>query len=96
MFRELHCVALDRYCQRILDEIALIAADTKETAHERYLRIYKVIQERDRTLAEAFDGMRRSTALLQLLTICSHGLLTEEEIGHFTQDTRDAISRFLK
>ena len=96
VFRELHRVALDRYCRRVVDEIALIAAETKETAHERYLRIYKVVHERNRMMAEAFDGMRRSTALLQLVTICSHGLLTEEEIGRFTQATRDVISRYLK
>jgi hypothetical protein len=91
VFRQLSRIALDRYCQRILDEIALIATDTKETAHERYGKIFEVVQQRDRTIAEAFDGMRRSTAILQLLIVCSHGLLTDEEIGKFTQNTRDVI-----
>ena len=94
LFRQLHRIALDRYCQQVLDEIALIAADTQETPHEHYLRIYKVIHQRDRTMSEAFNDLRRSTAIMRLLTICSHGLITEDEIARFTQDTRDAISRF--
>jgi hypothetical protein len=93
-FRQLHPIALDRYCQQVLDEIAQIAADTKETPHERYLRIYKVVQQRDRTISEAFNDLRRSTAIMRLLTICSLGVITEVEIGHFTQDTRDVISWF--
>jgi hypothetical protein len=94
LFRQLHPIALGRYCQQVLDEIARIAADTKETPHERYLKIYKVVQQRDRTISEAFNDLRRSTAIMRLLTICSHGLITEDEIGRFTQDTRDIISRF--
>ena len=93
-FRELHRIAVARYCQQVLDEINQIAADPKATSHERYLKIYKVIQERDRTMSELFDDMRRSTALTHILMICSRNLITEEEAGRFTQDTRDLISRF--
>jgi hypothetical protein len=64
VFRQLHPIALGRYSQRVLDEIAQIAADTKETPHERYLKIYKVVQQRDRTMGEAFNDLRRSTAIM--------------------------------
>lgn len=94
VFRQLHTIALGRYCQQVLDDIAQIAADTKATPHERYLRIFKVVQQRDQTMGKAFNDVRRSTAIMQLLIICSHGLVTEEEIGRFSEDTRDVISRF--
>ena len=93
LFRQLHSIARDRYCQKVLDDIARVAADTKATPHERYLKIYKVIQQRDQIIGEAFNDLRRSTALMRLITIHSHGLITEDEIGRFTQDTRDVISR---
>ena len=93
MFRQLHSIALERYCQKVLDEIAQLVADSKTTAHQRYLKIYKVIQERDRTIGEAFNDLRRSTALMRLVTIHSYGLITDDEIRGFTQETRDVISR---
>lgn len=94
LFRQLHPVALNRFCEQVLADIAQIAGDTKTTPHERYLKIYKVVQQRDRTIGEAFNDLRRSTAIMRILSICSHRLFTEDEIGRFTQDTRDVISLF--
>ncbi len=94
LFRQLHPIALNRFCEQVLADIAHIVADTKVTPHERYLRIYKLVEQRDQTIGEAFNDLRRSTAIMRLLTICSHHLITEDEIGRFTQETRDVISRF--
>ena len=52
-FRELHRIAVARYCQQVLDEINQVATDPKSTSHERYLKIYKLIQERDRTMGSS-------------------------------------------
>ena len=93
LFRQLHSIALDRFCEQVLAEIAQIVGDTKTTPHERYLKIFKVVEQRDRTIGDAFNDLRRSTAITRLLTISSHDLLTEDEIGRFTQETRDVISR---
>ena len=94
LFRQLHPIALNRFCEKVLADIARIGADAKATPHERYLRIYKLVEQRDRTMGEAFNDLRRSTAIMRLLTICSHNLLTEDEIGRFTQETRDVIALF--
>jgi len=93
LFRQLHSIALERYCQKVLDEIAQLAVDSQTTAHQRYLKIYKAIQDRDRIIEEAFNDLRRSTALMRLITIHSYGLITNDEVSRFTQDTRDVISR---
>ncbi|MCX6980363.1 MAG: hypothetical protein NTV08_06375 [Verrucomicrobia bacterium] len=94
LFRQLHPIALSRLCQQVLDDIAAIVADKKTIAHERYLKIYKLVQQRDQTIGELFNDLRRSTAIMRLLAICSHNLITEDEIGRFTQETRDVISHF--
>ena len=94
LFRQLHPVALNRFCERVLADIAHIVADTKATPHERYLSIYKLVEQRDRTIGEAFNDLRRSTAIMRLLTICSHSLITQDEIERFTQETRNVIARF--
>ena len=91
VFRRIREAALARYCQRVLDELAQIGADTSRSAHERYLTIYKVIGERDEDLREAFDNPRRSEAFLQLLSIRSQRLITDDELGEFSEDIRERV-----
>ena len=94
LFRQLHPIAVNRFCDKVLTDIANALGDTKATPHERYLKIFKIVQQRDRTMAEAFDDLRRSTALIRILKIHSLGLLTEDETVRFTQETRDLIAQF--
>src|SRR5688500_9560819 len=88
VFRQLQPVALDRFCQRVLSEVGRLADDAGKSNHERYLAVFRLIERRDRELADAFDGMRRSTAWRQLAWIQSHGLLSEEEMSRFSDETR--------
>ncbi|PWU16338.1 MAG: peptide ABC transporter substrate-binding protein [Verrucomicrobia bacterium] len=87
-FKEVHAKLLERYCDRILEEVAAASRNTKGTAHERYLKVYKLIKERDKQLANAFDDFRRSTAVLQLGIMRRMKLLTDEELGLFSEQTR--------
>ncbi len=91
VFRELRVIALERLCERALNDIQRIAGDASKTFHERYLAVYKTIQQRDREVANAFNDFRRSTAVLQLGIIHSHDLLTEAELSRFTDETRKRI-----
>jgi hypothetical protein len=91
IFRELHAAALERFCRRVLGDIEPIASDEARSFHDRYLEIFKLIERRDDELAHAFNDLRRSTAIFQLATICSHGLLTPDEMLRFTTGTREAI-----
>ena len=93
VLRQIHPVALERYCQKVLKEIAQVAADTTEGAHPRYRKIYGLVQERDEMIRAVFSGLRRSTGIMQLIMMDAQGLVTEEEIGRFTQSTRDVIAR---
>ena len=92
LFRRLRAVALDRFCQRVLDEVTRIANDSGRTAHERYLATYQLMRDRDRALADMFDDPRRSTAVFQLTAIHSRGLLTEEEFAGFSPETRESAT----
>ena len=96
VFRQVREVALTRFCQQVLDELAGIGSDAEKTPHERYLVIYQVIHERDRTLAEAFDGARRSRALMQLLSLSSHRLITPAELGRFSAETQALVANFAR
>ena len=53
LFRKLREVALERFCERVLGEVAGIATDGATSWHDRYLKIYKLIERRDEELVRA-------------------------------------------
>ncbi len=91
VFRAIHPVALERFCERTLTEIDKLIVQPGVSAHERYLAIFQLIRRQDKELARAFNDFRRSTALLQLLVFRSHRLLTEEELALFSPETRGVL-----
>lgn len=95
IFRQLHTVALERLCQQILSEVEHISAGRASSAHQKYLKIYELLQRRDKEVAELFDDFRRSTALIQLTNIKARGLLTEEEFLRFSEETRNFVEALL-
>ena len=76
ILRELKPIALDRFCQRVLAEVDRIATDTSKGDTQRYLAVFTLIRQRDDELANAFDDLRRTTALRRLACIKFSGLLT--------------------
>jgi hypothetical protein len=95
LFRQLHALALERFCERVLSEIGQLAVEKTKSAHERYLAVFKMLQRRDKEMAEAFDDLRRSTAWHQLAVIRSRGLMTDEELARFSAETRAAVQVWL-
>ncbi|MEZ0326323.1 MAG: peptide ABC transporter substrate-binding protein [Fimbriimonas sp.] len=91
LLRSLSPVALERLSQRILDELVAIANDSSMTAHDRYGTIYGHIHDRNKDMAYAFDGLRRSTAINQLALMKIHGLITDEEYAGFSTQTRGIL-----
>ena len=91
-FRKLREVALARFCERVLGEIGTIASTGATSCHDRYLKIYRLIDNRDEELARAFNDPQRSRAILQLAAINSYGLLSEEELLSFTSETREVVA----
>jgi hypothetical protein len=91
LFRRYQPVALERFCQRVLDDVCRLAADPGRAAHDRYLAVYALVRDRDRELAAALDGPSRSTAFGQLARLRAEGLLADDEFAGFSADARSAI-----
>ncbi len=90
-FKEVHAKLLERYCNRILQEVTAASRDSGGSAHDRYLKVYKLIRDRDRQIANAFNDFRRSTAVMQLAIMRKMGLLTNEELNQFSEQTRNHV-----
>jgi hypothetical protein len=95
ILRQLKSQALELLCKEILLEIEQINADTSRTFHERYLSIYKILRQRDKEIADIFDGFSRSTALIRLAAMKRRGLLTDDEFSRFSQETKEVIALLL-
>lgn len=96
VYRDLNKVFLNRFCQRILDELVQISQDSGSTPHERYLKVHQHIQKKDRLIAQNFDHVARSSGLDNLCGMRRLGLITEEEFERLTPETRSWIDRILK
>jgi hypothetical protein len=93
-FRELRGVALDRLCERIFTEVIGLASESSQSWHERYLEMYRRIQDRDNDVARAFNDPRRSTAYLQLAVMASLDLIEPGELEQFGPYTQEVVARF--
>jgi hypothetical protein len=94
VFRELHQIALERLCERILAEAKEEIERPAKSSHEKYLSLYKLMESRDDEIARGFNDFRRSTALMQIGIIHSMGLLTGEELRRFSPETRQVIELY--
>jgi len=92
--RRLQPTLLNRLCEAILADVAKTSAGSG-TAHERYLRVFKLVDERNEELGRAFDNLRRSSALIQMMSMRSLNLFTEDEFAEFTAETRESIDGLL-
>ena len=92
LLRSLHRAALERYCVRVLDECGLVVRDDERSAHDRYLRLIRLVRERDDQVSAAFDDLRRSTAIQRLAAMINLGVITSVELGRFTPATRESAT----
>jgi hypothetical protein len=86
IFKRVREVALERFCERVLDEVARINSDVTKSKHQRYVAIYRLVRDRDKEIFPIFDHLRRSTAVRQLFAFRYHNLLTEQELLQFSPE----------
>jgi hypothetical protein len=91
VLRRLHPLALERFCERVLAEIEQVTQNRTHDAHQHYLEIFRIVEQRDRNIARLFNDPRRSQALTMLTGIRSEGLLTDDEFSALSPETRNAI-----
>ncbi|MDP1658808.1 MAG: peptide ABC transporter substrate-binding protein [Methylotenera sp.] len=96
VLKQLHDVALNRFCQRALSDFEGIATDTSRTPHQRYLSLYETVQRRDKEIMKVFDNLSRSRAFLQIVALHSRHLLENEEFLRFSEETRALVEVFLE
>ena len=81
--------AIEQYCTVALEETQEVVSDHKKHVHERYLFLYKLLQNSNKKMALLFDGHSRSKAWIQLIAIRSEGLADEALLSKLSDEFRD-------
>jgi hypothetical protein len=85
---------LSALCGRINRKAMEILGSDKTSEHEKYLALYRYLQDADRIVGDCFNDWRRSTIWLTVGILRRHGLLTEEHVQHLTDETQDLLKTF--
>ena len=81
--------AIEQYCTVALEETQEVVSDHKKHVHERYLFLYKLLQNSNKKMALLFDGHSRSKAWIQLIAIRNEGLADEVLLSKLSDEFRD-------
>jgi hypothetical protein len=93
VFKRVHAAGVQRFCSRVLKEVAQLVNSPAADSHQHYLKLYKLIDERNNQMADVFDDYRRSTAFWQIAKMIASGVLTDEEFAQFSEPTRNSLNR---
>ena len=89
--RKLKDEKLQIACEEIFSKINSIIEKNSQDSHKAYLKLWKVMKEEDRKISDMFDDLKRSNAVLKLAYWRRHGLLTENDLKKFTDETQNRI-----
>ncbi len=91
LLRKMKDEKLNAACEMILTIIHTEITNKGNENHKAYLNVWKIVDSEDRNIAEMFNDLKRSNAVLKLATWKRHGLLSEQEISKFSPETRSTI-----
>lgn len=86
IFKQIRECALEKYYQQCLNDYVLIAARADMTPRERYLLHYRTVHERDKNLADMFNGLSRSRAFYQLVQIRREGIADPDLVEQLSEE----------
>lgn len=92
--RSLFDELLEELSRRINDEVREILVRTDISENEKRRRVYQVVRDRDRAVAECFDDWRRSRLYERCWALQSHGLLKPEHKAKLTPQSQKALAPF--
>lgn len=95
VLRDLRPVALERFCQGVMAEVERISTDQTQSNHQRYMAIYQLMRDRDKDLANIFDDVRRSNALICIAHLLDKELLIVSESARFSDELQVRIKMLL-
>ncbi len=86
VFKNIKEQAIKKYCTNVLDEFRDVIDDEKEHPHNKYLLLYKLMENRNKEMSLLFDHHSRSKAALQLIAIRAEELANKELLSELSTE----------
>lgn len=87
--RSIHDEMLHELCSRINEQAASIATSDEGNPHERYLKLYRHIQDSEEIIADCFNDWRRTNIHYKILFLRRHGLFRDEHAENLSERARE-------
>jgi hypothetical protein len=91
--RSIHDELLHRLCADINQRAAGIASADDTNPHERYLTLYRYIQEADGIIADCFNDWRRSRLSIKILALRRNDLLTDQHLQGLSPEAQEWLHK---
>ena len=78
-------------CERIIEKVETTIKGRGKKSHEAYLKLWKILNKEDEEIATMFDNLKRSNAVYKLAAWKRNGLITDEELAQFSEETQETI-----
>ena len=89
--RSVHDDLLAALCERINKQSADLLAGFAGSEHEKYLTLYRHIQDSDRIIGQCFNDLKRSNLMMKLAALQRYGILTPEHIDNLSKETQERL-----
>ncbi|EHR39363.1 hypothetical protein AJE_17205 [Alishewanella jeotgali KCTC 22429] len=57
------------------------------------MELWKLINKEDEAIAEMFNDLKRSNAVFKIAALKHYGVLTDEQMAQFSQETQEQVAR---
>jgi len=88
-FKKIKENAINQFCIEALAEFEDVIKDKTISAHDRYLLLYKLVQNIDKEMVRIFDYHSRSKAQMQLLAMRVRGLVPEDHLEKLSPEMQE-------
>ncbi len=91
VLRSLKDEKLAKFCDAVFEKVGTIIANKGTESHKAYLELWSVMRDEDEKLGAMFDDLKRSNAVRKLGVWRHYGMLSDEELARFSDETRESV-----
>ena len=79
------------FCDRVFAKLDNVIKNKGTESHQAYRKLWKTLRREDDKIAAMFDDLKRSNAVRKLGAWRRYGILTDEELQQFSEETRNSV-----
>jgi len=95
LFRKLQEELTAKACELVFNKVENITNDRVGKEHQSYLDLYSLIESEDAKIAEMFNNPTRNSVLLKIAYLKKYGVLSNEQLQLFSEETQEFVNRML-